>query len=105
MNQHENESIAQYVTRLRRQAETCEVGYTLIDEHIRDQIIEKCSSKKLRRKLLEQSKDLKLDKLINITRSLEAANQKASCIEGTQTDQIHKIGSSKVNQETSQPKH
>ena len=47
-----NETVKQFVTRLRQKAQTCEFGdAATVDEQIRDQVISKCSSHELRRKL------------------------------------------------------
>ena len=46
-----NETIEQYITRLRQRAETCEFGNNAaLDERIRDQVIDKCLNHNLRRK-------------------------------------------------------
>ena len=52
-DQFSSETINQYVTKLRQRAEYCDFG-TNIDEQIRNQVIEKCLSHMLRRKLLEK---------------------------------------------------
>ena len=62
--QNENETIGQYVTQLRVLAGTCE--FTATDEEIIAQVIEKCTSKKLRKSLLK-------DENLDITRLLAAA--------------------------------
>ena len=59
------------ITRLRQKAETCE--FTKVEEHIRHQIIEKCSSNVLRQKFLEKGKELNLEMLREIARSRETA--------------------------------
>ena len=58
-SQQVNETVEQFITRLRERAVYCEFGAAK-DEVIRDQVIEKCSSHRLRRKLLEM-RDLTLD--------------------------------------------
>lgn len=60
-----------YVTRLRGLAKTCE--FDNVDEMIRDQVIDKCASNNLRRRLLRET-DLKLDGLLDIARSIEASS-------------------------------
>ena len=52
MQQMEEETINQFVCRLRQKAISCE--FPSVDEAIRDQIIEKCRDPKLRRKFLEK---------------------------------------------------
>ena len=65
--QRESETIEQYVTRLRQKAETCE--FNDVEQQIRDQVIEKCSSNILRQKFLERGKDLTLTILREIARA------------------------------------
>ena len=64
-----------YVTRLRTLAKTCQFG-TSLDEMIRDQIIEKCESNALRRRLLGE-REFTLDDLLPIARSFELADRQA----------------------------
>ncbi|XP_060076193.1 uncharacterized protein K02A2.6-like [Ylistrum balloti] len=75
----EDESIEQFITRLRRQAVLCEFGN--IEEQIRDQIIEKCKSHKLRTKCLEKGKELTLDQLRTIAATMEMADVQAKKME------------------------
>ena len=57
------ETVEQFVTILRQKA-TCEFGEaTVVDEQIRVQVISKCLSHKLRRKLLQKGRDLTLPQL------------------------------------------
>ena len=51
MKQEEHDTVDQFVVRLSNQAARCEFGATK-NEQIRDQIIDKCKSTELRRKLL-----------------------------------------------------
>ena len=64
-----NETIEQYITRLRMKAETCE--FTDVDEQIQDQVVEKCASHHPRRKLLEKERVLTLQQIRDIARALE----------------------------------
>ena len=52
MTQEQTESVDQFVTRLKQETEHCH--FYNADEQIRDQVIEKCRSSHLRRKLLEK---------------------------------------------------
>ena len=70
-SQRDDETIEQFITRLRQKAETCE--FTKVEEHIRDQIIEKCNSNVLRQKFLEKGKELNLEILREIAMSYETA--------------------------------
>lgn len=80
INQEPRESSDNFLTRLRKLAESCE--FHDVEDAILDQFIEKCHSSTLRRKLL-QEQNLTLDKLLQTARSLEAANQQANVIEST----------------------
>ena len=73
--QKADETMDAYVTRLRTLSKTCEFG-TSLGEMIRDQIIEKCASNALRRRLLRE-RELTLDNLLLIARSFELADRQA----------------------------
>ena len=68
--QEEEETLDQFLTRLRRQSDNC--GWDNPDEAISDQVIDKCRSVLLRRKLLERGTDLTLSRVQDIVRTLEA---------------------------------
>lgn len=61
LSQDNDESVEEFITRLRQQAALCE--FANVDEQIRDQVIEKCKSNKLRAKLLEKGHALTLNDL------------------------------------------
>ena len=69
LNQKEGETTEQFVTRLRQRAATC--AFQNADESIRDQVIEKCRSPKIRARLLEKGDDLTLDQLRTIAATIE----------------------------------
>ena len=58
-----NENIDSYVTRLRSLPKSCQYGN--VDEMIRDQVVDRCASNSLRRRLLRET-DLTLDGLLQI---------------------------------------
>ena len=79
--QEDSETADQFVTRLFQLAETCDFGTTK-EEQIRDQLIDKCRSHDLRKKLLAvTSGKLTLQKARDIARSMEAAESQARLIE------------------------
>ena len=82
MKQEEHEMVDQFVVRLSNQAANCEFG-VMKNEQIRDQIIDKCKSTELRRKLLEKGQGLTLAETQKIARSLELSHTQAKQIEGT----------------------
>jgi hypothetical protein len=68
-----DETVAQFVCRLRQSASTCDFGETESDA-IRDQVIDKCRSINLRRKLLERDK-LSLDDVLKVANAYEAVDR------------------------------
>ena len=81
MKQEEHETVDQFVLRLSNQAANCEFGAKK-NEQIRDQIIDKCKSTELRRKLLGKEQELTLADTQKIARSLELSQTQAKQIEG-----------------------
>ena len=92
MEQNPNETIDQYILRLRLQSETCEFGNeAAINEEIRDQVIECCLSINLKKKLLEKGRGLTLDQLKETARAYEQADRQAKEIGGiTQGSCLHR---------------
>ena len=78
--QEESETSDQFVNRLFQLSENCDFG-TSQEEQIRDQLIDKCRSHDLRKKLLAVSSKLTLQKARDIARSLEGAESQARSIE------------------------
>ncbi len=73
------ETIDSYVTRLKKLTIHCEYGEATQDE-IRDQVIAKCKSSKLRKRLLQEP-DLTLNKVITIGKLMEQSDHQAKKIE------------------------
>lgn len=69
MKQEEDETIDEFVMRLRPQAERCNFGDS-IDEHIKDQIIEKCRSAAMRRDMLKHG-GRDLDTVLGVAKTFE----------------------------------
>ena len=76
---HSNETVASYVTRLKQLAVTCE--FEERDTMIRDQVIEKCPSLTLRKKLLEQGSTLDLDTVLALATTEESVVKQADEIQ------------------------
>jgi hypothetical protein len=76
----------QYVCRLHQRAASCDFG-AAGDDYIRDQIIDKCYSSNLRRKLLEKEK-LTLKEIMDTARAQEAVDHQVKVME-TKTTAIH----------------
>lgn len=85
--QQPNESVEQFVTRLRQKAVYC--NFHNVDESIRDQLIEKCSSQRLRRKLLEKD-DPTLETCKRIANALEASESQANKLENN-VEEVNKV--------------
>ena len=74
MAQQDGETVGQFMARLRKQAQNC--NFTTPDIDIRDQVIDKCRSSELRRKLLAKE-NLTLEKVQEVARSMEAVDVQA----------------------------
>ena len=70
MTQSSEETVDQFICRLRQQAKSCD--FADVDEMIRDQVIEKCYSSDIKRKFLEKTGTVTLGDLQNIARVQEA---------------------------------
>ena len=70
LQQQEKETVLQFVTRLRRAAKDCGYGADT-DNHIRDEVLQKCRSHYLRRRLLEEEKELTLKRTLEIAEQCE----------------------------------
>ncbi|KAK9729888.1 hypothetical protein QE152_g15675 [Popillia japonica] len=79
LKQEPNKTVEQFITRLKEQSKLC--NYQDVDDQIRDQVIEKCRSSQLRRKLLEKG-DIKLKEVSETARAYEAAEVQWSQMEG-----------------------
>ena len=84
LKQEEGETVDQFITRLRRQGENC--NWDNADEPIRDQVIDKCRSADLRRKLLLKGTHLTLEKVQEIARSFEAVDIQFKTMTGVDED-------------------
>ena len=94
--QEDNETINAYITRLKRMAVSCKFEESEREGHIRDQFMDWCKSKSLRKKLLEKN-DLTLKKTIEIARAMETAEKQAKRIESREEEDPYENGDSAVN--------
>ena len=76
--QEHGETIDQYIVRLRRKAAHCQ--FDKVEDAIRDQVIEKCESHRLRVKLLERA-DVTLDQLRVIANTMELSERQSQSME------------------------
>ncbi|CAM1332867.1 Uncharacterised protein r2_g4210 [Pycnogonum litorale] len=86
--QNLNESVDQFVCRLRQKAASCE--FECEDSAIRDQVIDKCCSNTMRRKFLEQD-NLTLDVLLKVARAFEAVDRQVKSFETVQTSHVNTV--------------
>lgn len=99
LKQEKGEKIGIFAMRLRVQAEKCEFGESL-EENIKDQIIEKCLSNKLRRELLKLG-DASLDKVLKAAKISEAIDEQSKTFDH---DDVDKIGlNDNINKIDSKP--
>ena len=76
-------------------AEYCEFS-----ENIRDQVVKKCVSKRLQRKILEKGRELTLEQLQNTARSMEASDRQAGASENPNDKEGLKEGLNSVQEKT-----
>ena len=76
LTQREGETADQFIVRLRKQARHCDFGAGLND-HLRDQLIEKLTNFELKRKLLEH-RNITLEEALNKARAWEASGRQAT---------------------------
>lgn len=73
IRQEEGEKFEKFVVRLRKQAEKCQ--FDKPEEHLIDQVAEKCLSTDLRKKILTIGDDITLDKIITEANTLEVVSR------------------------------
>ena len=101
--QRADESMDAFVTRLRTLAKTCQFDTdTSLDEMLRDQVIEKCASNALRRRLLREQ-ELTLNNLLSLARSFQLADRQALEIEQKFESSTH-LNSIERNRDFQQPR-
>ncbi|KAK7099536.1 hypothetical protein V1264_003664 [Littorina saxatilis] len=90
--QKDDETVTQFVVRLRKLAQTCAFPEDEVDNFIRDQVIDKCKSRKLREKLLSEP-ELTLKKVIEISQAKEASQLQAAQM--AESDQAFSVSRSR----------
>lgn len=93
ISQNEQESVAQFASRLRKAAASCNFG-DKIDDYIRDQIVECCKSDHFRRKLLEQGNDLTLASTLREAATFEAVEIRQKEMSQTVNHEANRVYSS-----------
>ncbi|XP_068728069.1 uncharacterized protein [Montipora capricornis] len=87
--QSEVETVEQFVTDLKLLARDC--AFKEPDEMMRDRIVFGTNSHKIREKLINQGKDLTLDKVVEIARTYELSRAQLESMEPHRTEAIHSI--------------
>ena len=102
------ETVDQYVSRLKKQADNCEFGDELDtlpkSEQIRDQVIDGCKSTTLRRKLLQKGKNLTLEVVLDTARTMEAVDIQARNMESGATGKDTKLEVNRLERTKEKPK-
>ena len=75
MAQRERETVSQFIARLRKRAQNC--NFVNSDVDIRDQVLDKCRSSELRKKIAGKE-TLTLQKVQEVARSMEAVDLQAT---------------------------
>ena len=102
MTQQDGETVDQFIARLRKQAQNCNLNDPIVD--IRDQVIDKCRSSVLRQKLLGKE-NLTLTKVQEIARAMEAVDLQAKQM-GEQREEplsVHKVVQKSPSKSSKQP--
>ena len=89
-----NESLSAFHTRLRQLAVTCEHLFSDVDREIKTQIVQSCSSHKLRKKALENP-PYTLLQLLDAGKAMELSKTQAANIEDNQS--VHKLSPRRGN--------
>ena len=91
------QSIEQFVTRLRLLAKDCQ--YNDADEMIRDRIVFGTNSAKIREKLINEGEKLTLDKAIQIAQNYEYSQEQLKSM-GTTSQEVHAVTSRSGNRDS-----
>ena len=81
MEQQDGETVAQFVTRLRQVVKDCDYG-DQAENQIRDQVVQRCKSHELRKKLLEKGEKLTLELLLSTAANHERVQSQLENMEG-----------------------
>ena len=84
--QDENETMDKFHMRLRQLSQDC--GFTDTDKEIRTQIVQGCSSSRLRRKILQES-GKSLEDILKMARAMELSETQAENMEKPRTDGVN----------------
>ncbi|CAK1594433.1 unnamed protein product [Parnassius mnemosyne] len=92
IKQEDGENFEKFLLKLRDQAKKCK--FDKPDDYIIDQIIERCASVELRKKILTMGDDVTLDKVVIEAKTLEAVNHQLESYERKEkTSEINSVTS------------
>ena len=83
MEQQDGETVAQFMTKLKQVVKDCDYG-DQSDNQIRDQVVQRCKSHALRRKLSEKGENLTLALLLKTAATYKAVQSQLASMEGGQ---------------------
>ena len=81
MEQQDGETVVQFVTRLRQMVKGCDYGEQA-ENQIRDQVVQRCKSHELRKKLLEKGERLTLKLLLSTAANHQRVQSQLENLEG-----------------------
>ena len=99
LQQSADETVLQFASRLKRYAKDCDYG-TDTDNQIRDEILHKCKSDYVRRKLLEECLGLTLARTLELAQQCEKVEAQMTSLSLHSTDQ-HSNDEHRINKITS----
>lgn len=80
MRQSKGESIATFITRIRKQVKLCKFQDALVDEAIQGQLINGCSSADIRTELMKMKESATLKEFETLARTLETVSSQSSAM-------------------------
>ena len=97
ITQSSEETVDQFVCQLKQRAVSCDFGGRE-DEYIRDQLIDKCYSAKLRRKFIEKDGSITLNDLLITARTQEAFDLQIVAMGGNaNSEQVNNVTDTGLN--------
>ena len=99
LKQETGETVRLYATKLKKAAQDCDYGDDT-DNQIRDEIMCKCTSNYIRRKLLEEGQGLTLNRTLEIAEQCEKVETQMTALSGTSegTESVNKLYERKQGQ-------
>ncbi|XP_060808134.1 uncharacterized protein LOC132903569 [Amyelois transitella] len=102
IKQEAEEKFEKFLVRLRNQSAKCK--FQVVEEHLIDQITEKCESVELRKKILTLGDDVTLDKIISEANALEAVQRQLKGFDASKVQlAVNHVNKSFSKKETPDP--